>query len=827
MEEMDVREEGMEVDCSDTDSSADENEILEKRAKELESQLSAYVYSYDAHVELVGIYKKLLNLTDMREAYERFSKHFPLTGTLWLDWIRDEMRVASTDNEKKYIISLFDKAVDDYLSIDLWLEYVQFSIGQNDVETTRKIFERATNAAGLHVSKGSLIWDAYREFELAHLSLITDSECDAWQQQAIKVSEIFRRQLSVPLMDMERTFVEWRVWVERLPHQEFIDKDQVGWTYKKATKYLDDCLDFEEDLLVAQSDAERLKIYREYIEDERKPENIRCLYERAVSEVCLDHELWYDYCLYFFKLGNYDAALKTSERALRNCPWSDDLWMFNMRVLEILGKSHDDVTQCLEKALGAGFQNGHQYLQLWLTYLEHYRRITDPNNTEAVEKLREAFNRGHQHLAENFGIDADPECTFLRFWAKIEASFLKDVIAARKIWNEYGILKTLGSSANIWLELIGLEQQYGDEKHVRKTYQRALSSTKDWPQCIVQSWLMYEREYGSVESVMSCTDICRKHMKKHHLEHPVQQQENTNGNRNETEQNKHQSKKRKFQEQKHTNANEKKLKQVKISDDVSKKNRNSVEQHNKEEQRQELKKEDKDKRIDIDNEKQLRSVFISNLDYIVTDDELKTFLGPVEELRLVKDRKGHSKGYAYCVFSTQEEALKTMARDRELLKGRPVFISECKVDRMQRETQFKYCTTQEKHKLFVKGLPLSMSQEEVEALFRVHGDIKEVRLVTYRNGRPKGLAYVEFKDANDAAKAIIATDNTEIKGFTISVAISDPPKRKTEAEPVSELARHSKSRLQIPLVPRVVQSVAAKQTQPKMTNEDFRKMLSK
>lgn len=28
--------------------------------------------------------------------------------------------------------------------------------------------------------------------------------------------------------------------------------------------------------------------------------------------------------------------------------------------------------------------------------------------------------------------------------------------------------------------------------------------------------------------------------------------------------------------------------------------------------------------------------------------------------------------------------------------------------------------------------------------FFQHGNIKEIRLVTYRNGSPKGLAYVEF-----------------------------------------------------------------------------------
>ena len=55
------------------------------------------------------------------------------------------------------------------VAIEVWLEYLQFSTGLGtEKETTEKIrnlFERALTAAGLHVKKGSLIWDTYREFE--------------------------------------------------------------------------------------------------------------------------------------------------------------------------------------------------------------------------------------------------------------------------------------------------------------------------------------------------------------------------------------------------------------------------------------------------------------------------------------------------------------------------------------------------------------------------------------------------------------------------------------------------------------------------------------
>lgn len=56
----------------------------------------------------------------------------------------------------------------------MWLEYVQFSIGgmagEGGMRHVRDVFERALTAAGLHVTKGAMIWEAYREFEAAVLA---------------------------------------------------------------------------------------------------------------------------------------------------------------------------------------------------------------------------------------------------------------------------------------------------------------------------------------------------------------------------------------------------------------------------------------------------------------------------------------------------------------------------------------------------------------------------------------------------------------------------------------------------------------------------------
>lgn len=59
---------------------------------------------------------------------------------------------------------------------DIWLEYAQYSIGgmglPGGIDKARSIFERAMTAVGLHVTKGQMVWEAYREFENAIFSTL-------------------------------------------------------------------------------------------------------------------------------------------------------------------------------------------------------------------------------------------------------------------------------------------------------------------------------------------------------------------------------------------------------------------------------------------------------------------------------------------------------------------------------------------------------------------------------------------------------------------------------------------------------------------------------
>jgi hypothetical protein len=93
------------------------------------------------------------------------------------------------------------------------------------------------------MSKGALLWEAYREFENALLSMQPDSV-----EQQEKVDKIFRRQLAVPLLDMENTFDEYTEWVSTtLSSTKSIDAN-VERQYKNALAMLKKREGFETEL---------------------------------------------------------------------------------------------------------------------------------------------------------------------------------------------------------------------------------------------------------------------------------------------------------------------------------------------------------------------------------------------------------------------------------------------------------------------------------------------------------------------------------------------------------------------------------------------------
>jgi hypothetical protein len=74
-------------------------------------------------------YIELLRKCRLREraraARERMHGLFPLNEAQWLKWLGDEMGAARSPADLERIKGLYQRAVKDYLSIDLWAGYLE------------------------------------------------------------------------------------------------------------------------------------------------------------------------------------------------------------------------------------------------------------------------------------------------------------------------------------------------------------------------------------------------------------------------------------------------------------------------------------------------------------------------------------------------------------------------------------------------------------------------------------------------------------------------------------------------------------------------------
>ena len=77
--------------------------------------------------------------------------------------------------------------------------------------------------------------------------------------------------------------------------------------------------------------------------------------------------------------------------------------------------------------------------------------------------------------------------------------------------------------------------------------------------------------------------------------------------------------------------------------------------------------------------------------------------------------------------------------------------------------------------IYVGNLPHSASEDDLQLLFSQHGEVSAVNIVKDREtARPRGFAFVEMPNGNEAANAIKELNLHEIGGRSITVDEARP-----------------------------------------------------
>uniref|UniRef100_A0A9L0J4U4 Nucleolin n=1 Tax=Equus asinus TaxID=9793 RepID=A0A9L0J4U4_EQUAS len=154
------------------------------------------------------------------------------------------------------------------------------------------------------------------------------------------------------------------------------------------------------------------------------------------------------------------------------------------------------------------------------------------------------------------------------------------------------------------------------------------------------------------------------------------------------------------------------------------------------------------------------NLFVGNLNFSKSAPELKTGISDIfakNDLAVVDVRIGVSRKFGYVDFESAEDLEKALE-----LTGLKVFGNEIKLEKPKGKDSKK---DRDARTLLAKNLPYKVTQDELKEVFE---DALEIRLVS-KDGKSKGIAYIEFKTEADAEKTLEEKQGTEIDGRSISL----------------------------------------------------------
>ncbi len=84
------------------------------------------------------------------------------------------------------------------------------------------------------------------------------------------------------------------------------------------------------------------------------------------------------------------------------------------------------------------------------------------------------------------------------------------------------------------------------------------------------------------------------------------------------------------------------------------------------------------------------------------------------------------------------------------------------------------------NKLYVGGLPFSVTDGTLEELFKEHGTVESARVISDKfTGKSRGFGFVEMSSDGEAQKAIEALNETQLEGRTLTVNEARPQEQRS------------------------------------------------
>jgi len=183
-------------------------------------------------------------------------------------------------------------------------------------------------------------------------------------------------------------------------------------------------------------------------------------------------------------------------------------------------------------------------------------------------------------------------------------------------------------------------------------------------------------------------------------------------------------------------------------------------------------------------------VFASRLPLRADEDDIIRFftqVGKVRDIRLITDRNSRkSKGFAYIEFFDKASLPAAMQLTGTPFMGQAIQVQFSNAEKNRVQTTASSAQTSfGPTRLYVGSLHFNITEDDLRLVFVPFGDIEFIDLhKDAETGRSKGFAFIQFKRAEDAKRALQQVNGLEVAGRQIKVGYVTDPTSKTSTAPM-------------------------------------------
>ncbi|XP_062593216.1 probable RNA-binding protein 19 [Saccostrea cucullata] len=210
-----------------------------------------------------------------------------------------------------------------------------------------------------------------------------------------------------------------------------------------------------------------------------------------------------------------------------------------------------------------------------------------------------------------------------------------------------------------------------------------------------------------------------------------------------------------------------------------------------------------DKQVEPVKTEQKYMLKMRNLPVSSGEKAIREFFKPIiiKDIRLPQNNQKKPIGVAYVDFSSEKDLNDAMRRNKNYIKSKRVYLKKCEtgdITQPKEEEKEKQNDTQSANKkkweeheaqmdsvaetgrLFVRNLPYSCTQEDLEEVFGKFGPLAEVHLsIDTVTKKIRGYAFILFMMPEHAVRAYEQLDGTVFKGRMLHII---PGKEKLDEE---------------------------------------------